>query len=153
MSDERGGEQRRRELAAICIAKAATRMSDENYRLLVGQITGGRSDSAGKMDWAERRTLLGWFAGHGWVNPAKPLERAFKPARKAQARLVWALWHELKSRGVLDNPSREACRAFCARTAKIEAATDPDLMNPAQLDPVIAALKAWVARAKAKGAA
>ena len=58
MSDERGGEQRRRELTAIHIAKAATRMSDENYRLLVGQITGGRSDSAGKMDSAERRTLL-----------------------------------------------------------------------------------------------
>lgn len=137
---------RRAELAAIHIAKKELRLEDEDYRLIIRRISGGRHESSADLSLYERRQLLDELAR---LRP-RAVERPFKKAKKPQARLVWALWGELKRRGALENPSREACRAFCAKTAGIEAATDPDLMTAAQLDPVINALKAWVAREKAK---
>lgn len=142
---------RRAELALIHIAKKELGLDDDTYRGVVHQVTHGRVDSAGAMTPAERRDLIEHFKAHGFkgVAPASS-ERPVKKAKRPQARLVWALWGELKRRGALENPSREACRAFCAHCAGIEAATDPDLMTAEQLDPVISALKAWVARVKAK---
>lgn|SRR5487761_638261 len=139
---------RRADLAAIHIAKKDRQLEDEDYRLIIRRISGGRTESSANLALQERKQLLAELAA---LPRRRPSERPFKKAKRPQARLVWALWGELKRRGALDNPSREACRAFCAKTAGIEAATDPDLMMAAQLDPVISALKAWVARKKAKG--
>jgi hypothetical protein len=148
--------QRTKELAAIHVAKKELRLCDEDYRATVERLTQGRTDSAGTMSPPERRALLAHFQRLGWGRSSTVIEDGveppFKRARKPQARLVWALWRELERAGALDNPTREACRAFCARTAGIGASTDPDLMTSAQLDPVIAALKAWVARSKEKPA-
>jgi phage gp16-like protein len=142
-------DPRTNDLAAIHIAKKELRLDDDTYRDLVRRFTGGRADSAARMSAAERRSLLAQFGKLGFVNQAKP-QRAWKPARKPQARLVWALWKELGDLGALDNPAREACRAFCAKTAGIEAATDPDFLDAAQLNKVIEGLKAWLAREQAK---
>ena len=151
---------RRAELAVIHIAKKELGLDDDTYRGVLHQLTRGRVDSAGVMTPRERHALIEHFKTHGWsgaqsstLRPRLAVERPFKKAKRPQARLVWALWGELKRRGALENPSREACRAFCAKTAGIEVATDPDLMTAAQLDPVINALKAWVAREKAKESA
>ena len=138
---------RRADLAAIHIAKNELRLEDEDYRLIVRRISGGHTESSADLAPHQRKQLLAELAH---LLPPRAVERPFKKAKKPQARLVWALWGELKRRGALENPSREVCRAFCAKTAGIEVATDPDLMTAAQLDPVINALKAWVAREKAK---
>lgn len=148
MSDEK----RRRDLAAIHIAKKELRLQDEAYRDVISRVSGGRTESSAALTEAERGQLLAAFGQLGWVNAAA-VQPSFKVARKPQARLVWALWTELGKLGALDNPSREACRAFCARMAKTGASTDPDFLTGAQLAVVIEALKSMRNRAAFSGKA
>jgi phage gp16-like protein len=147
---------RRRELADIHIAKRELRLEDGDYRAIIERVTANRVSSAAAMTVGERHELLRLFAQRGWFNRA-PVERAFKPARKARARLVWALWGELHRMGALEAKppramDRAACRAFCARQASIDVATDPDFLEDAQLVAVIEALKSWVWREAVKRA-
>lgn len=165
-------------LAKIHIGKKQLGLDDDTYRDLLERVTGKRS--AGQcterqlVDVVEEMVRLGFApqapgagrpaglarsagASRGLNGPvgaeAPPPTPAYKRAAKPQARMIWAMWNDLAKMGALENPSRAACRAFCAKTAATSAAaTDPDFLTPGQFDPVISALKAWVAREKAKRA-
>jgi phage gp16-like protein len=142
---------RRGLLAVAHIAKAQLAIEDDDWRDLVERETGKRS--CADVETPALLKLMQRLEAMGFVNKQK-VQRGFKKSRKPQARLCWALWAELKQRGAIRNPSREAARALFATLAGIEgASTDPDFMDAAQLRKAVEGLKAMVARAKAEESA
>lgn len=133
--------QRRRLLSSVHIGKKQLGLDDDTWRAVVKRVTGHEScadaSDAGLMMLMDELRKLG-----GQVPSAEP-PASFKPAKKAQARLVYALWGALGRMGALKDPSKAALRIFCARQLDLDAATDPDLLTNKQLDPIIRALKAW----------
>ena len=136
-------------IKAIHVLKGKLRLSDDDYRALLIQLTGHSSSKA--MTQAQRRTVrehLQRLAAHmGIEQPAtrqRPLpDAAFAKAKAAASpreRKVWALWHQLHRDGLVDNPSAAALNAWVKRQVGVDAlrfCTGP------QLDTLIEALKAW----------
>ena len=136
-------------IKAIHVLKGKLRLSDDDYRALLIQLTGHSSSKA--MTQAQRRTVrehLQRLAAHmGIEQPAtrqRPLADAAFAKAKADAspreRKVWALWHQLHRDGLVDNPSAAALNAWVKRQVGVDAlrfCTGP------QLDTLIEALKAW----------
>lgn len=136
-------------IKAIHVLKGKLRLSDDDYRALLIQLTGHSSSKA--MTQPQRRTVrehLQRLAAHmGIEQPAtrqRPLPDAQFAKAKADAspreRKVWALWHQLHRDGLVDNPSAAALNAWVKRQVGVDAlrfCTGP------QLDTLIEALKAW----------
>ena len=136
-------------IKAIHVLKGKLRLSDDDYRALLIQLTGHSSSKA--MTQAQRRTVrehLQRLAAHmGIEQPAtrqRPLPDAqfakAKAAASPRERKVWALWHQLHRDGLVDNPSAAALNAWVRRQVGVDAlrfCTGP------QLDTLIEALKAW----------
>ena len=136
-------------IKAIHVLKGKLRLSDDDYRALLIQLTGHSSSKA--MTQPQRRTVrehLQRLAAHmGIEQPAtrqRPLaDAAFAKAKAAASpreRKVWALWHQLHRDGLVDNPSAAALNAWVKRQVGVDAlrfCTGP------QLDTLIEALKAW----------
>lgn len=141
--------ERRALLAAIHIARKELAIADDAWPELVQRVAGAPScamlsDDGLRAVKAELARLGARFTGPRFASapPGK-----FVKAKKPTARKIWAQWTDLGRRGLLRNPSREACRAFCARMAGTgAAATDPDFLTAAQAQPVIEALKAMQER-------
>lgn len=136
-------------IKAIHVLKGKLRLSDDDYRALLIQLTGHSSSKA--MTQPQRRTvrehLQRLAARMGIEQPAtrqRPLADAQFAQAKADAspreRKVWALWHQLHRDGLVDNPSAAALNAWVKRQVGVDAlrfCTGP------QLDTLIEALKAW----------
>ena len=136
-------------IKAIHVLKGKLRLSDDDYRALLIQLTGHSSSKA--MTQPQRRTVrehLQRLASRmGLEQPAtrqRPLADAAFAKAKADAspreRKVWALWHQLHRDGLVDNPSAAALNAWVKRQVGVDAlrfCTGP------QLDTLIEALKAW----------
>ena len=136
-------------IKAIHVLKGKLRLSDDDYRALLIQLTGHSSSKA--MTQPQRRTVrehLQRLAAHmGIEQPAtrqRPLaDAAFAKAKAAASpreRKVWALWHQLHRDGLVDNPTAAALNAWVKRQVGVDAlrfCTGP------QLDTLIEALKAW----------
>ena len=136
-------------IKAIHVLKGKLRLSDDDYRALLIQLTGHSSSKA--MTQAQRRTvrehLQRLAARMGIEQPAtrqRPLPDAqfakAKAAASPRERKVWALWHQLHRDGLVDNPSAAALNAWVKRQVGVDAlrfCTGP------QLDTLIEALKAW----------
>ena len=136
-------------VAAIHVLKGKLRLSDDDYRELLIQLTGHSSSKA--MTQAQRRTvrehLQRLAARMGIEQPAtrqRPLPDAqfakAKAAASPRERKVWALWHQLHRDGLVDNPTAAALNAWVKRQVGVDAlrfCTGP------QLDTLIEALKAW----------
>lgn len=136
-------------VAAIHVLKAKLRLSDDDYRALLVQLTGQASSKS--MTQAQRRTVrehLQHLAEGAGMAPAttrrRPLTQAQFDHAKAEAspreRKVWALWHQLARDGLIGNPSAQALNAWVKRQVGVDAlrfCTGP------QLDTLIEALKAW----------
>ena len=73
-------------------------------------------------------------------------------APRADLRVVHVLWKTLREAGELDRPSREGLNAFIRSRfgdAWQSVPADVDMLrDPAQIEAVIAALKAWIKREK-----
>lgn len=151
-------------IAAIHVLKAKLQLSQEDYRALLVTLTGedsckGMSDK----DLQAVRSHLHKLAERSGV-PQRPLPRnlpthqqhkpgettrtgygrfnTFKTASPKE-RKVWALWHDLSSKGKLDNPSGSALQAWVKRQ------TDVDQMRfctDAQMNGLIESLKLWSGR-------
>ena len=136
-------------IAAIHVLKGKLRLTDDDYRALLIQLTGQASSKA--MTQAQRRTvrehLQSLAARLGLEQPAtrrRPLPDAqfaqAKAAASPRERKVWALWHQLHRDGLVDNPSAAALNAWVKGQAGVDAlrfCTGP------QLGTLIEALKAW----------
>lgn len=137
--------------SAIHVLKSKLRLTDEDYRALLLQLT--KKSSSKDMSEAERqhvRDHLQKLAERmGVVEPSQ--RRPFTPAKfdqvKAAAspkeRKVWALWHQLGRDGLVQNTSTQALNAWVERTVHVSAL---QFANSVQLDTLIEALKAWKER-------
>lgn len=133
-------------IAAIHILKAKLRMADDDYRALLGHLTGKTSskDCTPAQQQRVRAHLQKLAQAHGVASPAR---RADFEARKATAnpreRKVWALWNQLHRDGRIANASSQALNAWVKRQTGVDAlrfCTGP------QLDALIEALKRWEGR-------
>ena len=136
-------------IKAIHVLKGKLRLSDDNYRALLIQLTGHSSSKA--MTQPQRRTVrehLQRLAARMGIEQPATRQRPLPDAQFAQAkaaaspreRKVWALWHQLHRDGLVDNPSAAALNAWVKRQVGVDAlrfCTGP------QLDTLIEALKAW----------
>ncbi|NTT88248.1 gp16 family protein [Tabrizicola fusiformis] len=137
-------------IAIINIAKAELGLDDDTYRTLLVRVTG--KTSLRQMSERQRIDVVEEMKRKGFriraSRAAKPLPKAFQP----HSRLIHALWKNCHSLGVIENPSREALRAFCKRFVAHgldHVVVDPDLLDRAQATPIIEALKKMEARGKA----
>jgi len=136
-------------IKAIHVLKGKLRLSDDDYRALLIQLTGHSSSKA--MTQPQRRTVrehLQRLASRMGLEQPATRQRPLPDAQFAQAkaaaspreRKVWALWHQLHRDGLVDNPSAAALNAWVKRQVGVDAlrfCTGP------QLDTLIEALKAW----------
>lgn len=122
---------RRRDLAAIHVAKKQLGMDDETYRAMLWSV--GRVRSSGDLDFAGRRQVLAHLQACGFKH-SRP------QARDPQSRKVRALWLELKALGALRDASEAALAAYVARATGVKAL---QWLSGEQASQVIEQLKAW----------
>lgn len=138
-------KSRQAHYAAVNIIKNQMRMSDSDYRALLMHLTGKQSlkqmsirqlnqvrdhmnKLAEKMGVAQTRSKA-WQQNY---ERASPMERK-----------VWALWGDLRRRGVIRDSSARALRAWVQRQTD---AADLRFCTDAQLSNLIEALKEWEVR-------
>lgn len=135
-------------LAAIHVLKAQLRLSDDDYRALLVQLTGLNSSKLlnDRQRSALRDHLQGLAEQMGVAKPSRG--RRFSAKRFAQQkaeaspkeRKVWALWNQLHRDGKVRDNSPAALQAWVERTVHVSALA---WCNDAQLATLIEALKAW----------
>lgn len=124
-------------LAKIHIAKKELGLDDDAYRDVLERITGKRSSKG--MTSAQHKAVLDEFKRLGWMQKRS----TFKPSNKSYVRLIHALWRSCANKGVIDDGSRQALRAFVENQTGV---SDPDFLTYPQALPVIEALKKMEAR-------
>jgi len=120
-------------LAKIHIAKKELRLEDGDYRALLVRITS--VDSAKLLSDRQAEAVLTEMQRLGW----KPKASTRPAAKRAEIRMIYALWGALHS-GPLD---REALRSWVETRFKISA---PEFLKPPQAREAIEQLKAWQKR-------
>ncbi len=133
-------ETRRSLIAKIHIGKAQIGLDEDAYRAMLKRVAGVASSAsaseAGLVAVVNELKRLGFMDQGG-----------FRKSGRAEVRLIFALWGELKKQGKLSSPTPAALRAFCAnQTGAAGASKDPEHMTAAECRQVAEALKAWVNR-------
>lgn len=135
--------------AIINIAKGQLGLDEDAYRGLLVRITG--KASLRQMTERQRIAVVEELKRKGFrirsSKGAAPLPKAFQP----HSRLIHALWKSCHRLGVIDNPSRDALRAFCKRFVahgQEGIVVDPDMLSRDQATPIIEALKKMEARGR-----
>ena len=131
----------------IHVARRELGMDEDAYRLMLERVTGVASLRAmsvrQKIEVIDELKRMGFRIKSG----GHKLPKAFAP----HSRQIHALWKSCYRLGVIENPSREALRAFCKRFVahgNETVAVDPDLLSRDQAAPVIAALRAMETRGR-----
>lgn len=160
-------------IAAIHVIKAQLKMEEADYRALLRQLTAKNNDPSTGKDSSKDMTAnelvrvrahLSGLAEKMGVNKPRPqttnlpTHQQHKPGETTRTgygrfgtfkvaspkeRKVWAMWHDLGSKGKLDNPSGNALQAWVKRQ------TDMDNMRfctDAQMNGLIESLKLWAGR-------
>lgn len=135
--------------AIINIAKGQLGLDEDAYRGLLVRVTG--KASLRQMTERQRIDVVEELKRKGFrIRPSKgapALPKAFQP----HSRLIHALWKSCHRLGVIDNPSRDALRAFCKRFVahgQEGVVVDPDMLSRDQATPIIEALKQMEARGR-----
>ncbi len=126
-------------LAKIHIAKKQLCLDDDAYRDMLERVTGQRS--AKGLGDAKLKLVVLEFRRIGWKPKRK--DHKFNTAKQPFQRLIHALWRSCKTKGVIQNGSRQALRSFVEKRTGI---ADPDFLTYAQAEPIIEALKEMEAR-------
>lgn len=135
--------------AIINIARQQLGMDEADYRAMLDRITGVSSLRA--MSERQKLSVIDELKRMGFrikSSAGHALPKAFAP----HSRMIHALWKSCYRLGVIDNPSREALRAFCRRfiaPGQDSVSVDPDLLSKEQARPVIEALKVMENRGRA----
>jgi len=139
MSDD---PRRNVELAAIHVAKKQLGLDDDVYRAIVARISTkfrrAPLYSSGDMEPRERRALIEELRRLGFQKKPEA-----KKVERPQVGKVYALWKELQLAGALRDSSVVALRHFVKRVTGRDAL---QWATPGDLNKVIEALKAWLAR-------
>ena len=136
-------------IAAIHVLKSKLRLSDEDYRALLVNLTGKASSKElpPAQQEAVRDHMQALAAKLGLAQPARGRRTTFaqsKTAASPRERKVWALWHQLHRDGVVRDASARSLRGFVER--QTGGVSDLRFCNAVQLDAVIEALKDWQRR-------
>ena len=137
--------------AAIHTIKSKLKLSDDDYRALLVNLTGKISSK--EMSLTEQRTVrdhlqkLAERMGVAQPTRRRPLNQEQFGQVKQQAspkeRKLWALWHQLGRDGLVQNTSAQALNAWVERQVGVTALR---FCTPPQLDTLIEAAKAWQER-------
>lgn len=139
-------------LAAIHVLKSKLRMSEDDYRALLANLTGKTSAKA--LTDAERGRVRAHMQALGEkLGVASPRWRGagnFKASAQYRAatpmeRKVHAMWSALTRAGVIRNGSKQALRAWVKRQTGCDAL---QFCTAAQMHALIEALKEWQQRAE-----
>ena len=135
-------------IAAIHALKSKLRLSDDDYRALLVNLTGKASskDLPPASQAAVREHMQQLAVKLGLARPTRSKRNTFTQSRDAASpreRKVWALWNQLYRDGKLRDHSAPALNAWVKRTVGVDALRFADA---AMLDVLIEALKAWDAR-------
>ena len=122
------------QLAQIHIAKKQLGLDDETYRAVLMRVT--RKVSSAAMNPAERSKVIAEMKRLGFKPRGKFTAR--KASDKPYVRKVFALWGELKRKGLWRDPNPASLRAF---VKKMTGVADPEWLSFAQATVVIEALK------------
>lgn len=126
--------------AQIHIARKELGIEEDDYRALLERATGQRS-SAGLTD-PQRQTVLVELRALGF-KPTRSGGRFRSQSKKPYVRLIFALWGELKRKGIWRGEGRESLLQFVESKTGV---ADPEWLTHAQATPVIAALQEMVKR-------
>ena len=138
-----------KDVAAIHVLSHKLKLSDDDYRALLRQLTGLGSCSA--MNPRQLTAVRTHLAGLVERMEGKPAQRrlsseAFERVKRQalpKERKVWALWHQLHTDGLIANASKQALNAWVQRQVAVSAL---DFATDKQLDTLIEGLKAWQER-------
>lgn len=114
------------EIAKIHIAKKDLGLTDEIYRDIIREASGGKTESSGKLDWQGRHNALERFKELGWKAKisTKAVPRS-EPSRRLaddpQSRMLRGMWIELHQAGIVRNPAESALCAFGKRLTRKDA--------------------------------
>jgi phage gp16-like protein len=148
-------------IAAIHVIKGQLRLSVDDYRALLQQLTG--KDSSKDMTDAELMRVRGHLSGLAekmGVSKPRPLpaHQQHKPGQTTRTgagrygtfklaspkeRKVWAMWHDLGAKCKLDNPSGNALNAWVKRQTGVD---QMRFCSDAQMSGLIESLKLWAGR-------
>ena len=138
-------------IAAIHVLKSRLSLTDDDYRALLANLTGGKTSAkdltAAQLDQV-RSHMQGLAVRLGIAKPTHSRRNTFaqsKSAASPKERKVWALWNQLHRDGVVHDRSAPALNAWVERTVHVSALR---FATSAQLDTLIEALKAWKGRAQ-----
>jgi len=126
---------RRGMLAKVHMGKKQLGLDDDTYRNMLADRYD--VDSAGDLRMDQLDEL---------VNHMEKLGASFtktKKSAKKYVRKIYALWGELETMDVIENPGKESCIAWVKRQTDVE---NPDWLTIAQASKVIEALKDWIER-------
>ncbi|MDN5785728.1 regulatory protein GemA [Pseudorhodobacter sp.] len=139
-------------IAIINIAKGQLNIAEDDYRAMLGRITG--KTSLRDMNERQKIAVMDEMKRLGFRIKAsgKKLPASVKP----YVRMIHALWRNCYRLGEVKDHSPAALRAFCKRFIAhgVDGViVDPDMMSYAQASPIIEALKKMEARGRAKAKA
>ena len=135
---------RNKQLAAIHTMAKEIGLGEEEYRALVGRVSGGRTESAGGLADAGRAALLDELRKLGGGRAQKSTVYG-PPEQRAKAR---TLWIALAEAGAIKEGSDKALNAFIKRQTTKDLGTLP----PEAWEKVIEGLKPMLARARKQAA-
>jgi phage gp16-like protein len=134
---------RKRDLAAIHIAKAGLGWDDGFYRDILWTVC--RVKSSAELDFTGRKRLLEHLRACGWKGARSAGKRTL--ASDPQSKMIRGLWLELHELGYVDDASETALAAWVKRETGVQAL---QWLNPKQRGVTIEKLKYWRHRAEAK---
>lgn len=132
-------------IAQIHIAKAQLKLDEADYRALLKDTTGKASSK--DMTPAELGKVIEALVKLGF-KPASKGAPDGKKSPRANVRLIFGLWTELGTRGLIENASRPALFAFVEKMTRPKdgpagsGISHPDWLDNGQANKVVEALKA-----------
>lgn len=105
------------EIAKIHIAKNDLGLSDDIYRDIIREASGGKTESSVKLTWQGRRAVLERMKELGFVPKLAKAAGTFtrRQADDPQSKMLRGCWIELHKAGIVRNPAEVALVAFGKR--------------------------------------
>lgn len=146
---------RRRELAQIHIAKKDTGMAEDTYRSVIRHISKGRTDSAGSLDFTERKRLLEHLRACGFKPGSKPASKRPRAPYPGRPHQIDSSAPTAAQLGKVEALLADAGRAWAYADGMAKRMFDKDRVafcNGAELQKLIASLSYDKARRQARPA-
>jgi phage gp16-like protein len=144
VNPEKEVQLRRTELKLIHAGARKLALTDDSYRGFLRQLTG--KESSGEMTGTERSRVIDRLRELGALEERQAYRAS---VGGGQAGMVRGMWAELRQLGALKDPSDGALDVFVRRQTRGNVGATRFLREPHQAQPVIQALKDWIARVKA----